>query len=187
MGLTSASLLIRFRFYRLLITPVSSNNIVHHRHSKQNIVSYIQLAEPSHKMMYDSWFARLREEDDDLATLEEQQALLDFLNDKTSANEASRYYTSAVAESDDPNGMYIWSLLYTVARNLPQTQDKLIELLQGIQRLPDLERNGKVETAFGEKFWSELPGFAVDLREIWDGKRYRLYPHSRIESLLTSA
>ncbi len=130
-------------------------------------------------MMYESWFAHLREEDDDLATLEEQQALLDFLNDKTSANEAARYYTSVVTKSDDPNGMYIWSLLYTVARNLPQTQDMLIELLQGIQRLSDLERNGKVETAFGEKFWSGLPGFAIGLREIWDGKRYRLYLPTR--------
>lgn len=112
--------------------------------------------------MYDEWFARLRIEDDDLATLEEQQALLDYMNGHSTAEVAAQRYTSLVSKSDDPNGMYIWSLLMAVASSLAETQDQLVSLLQAIQDLPPLR---------SEKwFFQNLSGLAFDLREKWDGE-----------------
>jgi hypothetical protein len=118
--------------------------------------------------MYDEWFAKLRVEDDDLATLEEQQALLDYMNGHSTAEVAAQRYTSLVSKSDDPNCMYIWSLLIAVASSLAETQDRLVSLLQAIQDLPPL-RNEK-EGGTEEGFWKSLPGLAFDLREKWDGE-----------------
>lgn len=118
--------------------------------------------------MYDEWFARLRVEDDDLATPEEQQALLDYMNGHSTAEVAAQRYTSLASKSDDPNCMYIWSLLIEVASSLAQTQDRLVSLLQAIQDLPPLrsEKEGGTEKGF----WKSLSGLAMDLREKWDGE-----------------
>lgn len=118
--------------------------------------------------MYDEWFARLRVEDDDLATLEEQQALLDYMNGHSTAEVAAQRYTSLVSESDDPNCMYIWSLLFEVASSLAQTQDQLVSLLQAIQDLPPLKN--EEERGIEQGFWKFLSGFAQDLRQKWDGE-----------------
>lgn len=51
-----------------------------------------------------------------------------------------------------------------------QTKARLIKLRQVSQRLSEIEGTKKAERGLGEKFWSELPGFAVHLRKMWDGK-----------------
>lgn len=120
---------------------------------------------------YDTWMQRVRDEADDvMASSEEQQALLDFLNGLTTADEAAARYTKGVAMSDDRETVYIWTLLQDVAGEFPQAHERLIELLKAISHLPPLERDGAVIKFNGLEFWKDLPDFAFMLREKTDGE-----------------
>ncbi len=100
--------------------------------------------------MYDEWFAKLRVKDDNLATLEKQQTLLDYMNDHSTIEMATQRYISLVSKFDDPNCMYIWSLLIAMASNLVKTQDRLMSLLQVIQDLSPLrnKKESKIKKEF---------------------------------------
>ncbi len=88
------------------------------------------------------------------------------MNDHSTIEVAAQRYTSFVSKFDDPNCMYIWSLLIAMASNLVETQDRLMSLLQAIQDLSSL-RNEK-EDEIEKGFWKSLLGLAFDLREKWD-------------------
>lgn len=120
--------------------------------------------------LYEIWMHRVREEATDImASEEEQNALLDYLNENAPANEAASRYTKSVATSDDQETVYIWSLLQDVAEEFPETHERLIELLKAITDLPTIERDSRVIESYGLVFWRDLPDFVFELRENIDG------------------
>lgn len=104
------------------------------------------------------WFDRLPQ-DDDMATETEATALKDFLAGRKPVDEAAKELTSAAATSRAEEDLArLWGFITDAALALPDQQDKLIELLTAIKRLPP---GGAVD-------WSRLPGFASDIRDRWD-------------------
>ena len=122
---------------------------------------------------------RLKEEDGSPPSLAEQQALQNFLDQKTTAEAAVRDYTQTVTDSKSPNPEDIWDLLRRVAQGLPQTHESLTHLLKAIKQLPPVTRDGKVLEDNGEQYWSDLPGFSFGTREYWDGEDSRI-PLSKV-------
>ncbi|KAG7001348.1 hypothetical protein G7Y79_00032g067010 [Physcia stellaris] len=117
---------------------------------------------------YDTWMQRmLNEADDHVATVEEWQALLDYLNRNITAEEAASKYTKQVAKSEDRETVYIWTLLQDVAKDFPQAHVKIIELLKA--HLPPLDHKGRNPKSGEGEFWNDLPNFEFVLREHVDG------------------
>ena len=120
--------------------------------------------------MYDIWMQRmLKEADDHVATVEEWQALLDYLNGNITSEEAASEYTKQVAKTEDCETVYIWTLLQDVAKDFTQTHVKLIELLKAITHLPSLDHKGRNPKSGEGEFWKDLPNFEFVLREHVDG------------------
>ena len=120
---------------------------------------------------------RWEEDDGILPSLEEQQALQDFLDRKTKPEEAAAAYTSVVENSSlkSPDATDLYTLITIVAQEFPETQDLLIDLLKAIKSLPPLARDGQdVVNRYGERYWSDLPGLYFDLKEYYDGKYHQL-------------
>ncbi len=117
------------------------------------------------------WF-RQRPLDPDTTSPEEQQALEDFLTGKVSAEVAAERITAAVvgSKSAELRLPRIWGLINDAAVDLPSEQEKLIDLLEAIQKLPD---RGKGKKKIN---WSDLPWFANDIRDMWDGQLYSTVP-----------
>ncbi|KAL9578467.1 MAG: hypothetical protein Q9212_005699 [Teloschistes hypoglaucus] len=116
---------------------------------------------------YDTWMRRHCDEaDDHIASPEEIQALLDYMNGSTTADEAAIKYTETVVKSSDHELVYIWALLHDVTQEFPQTHEDIIELLKAIQKLPSIAHNDKIMS------WKDLPDFHFNLREYTDGLRY---------------
>lgn len=119
----------------------------------------------------EEWFRQLPH-DNDTPKDEEENALKDFLTGDTSAEAAARGLTSVVArnveqgqgEAQTQNDLArIWNFVNDAAEDLPGVQAKLLDLLEAIQRLPNLRRRGGSEAVV----WRELPGFANDVRDRW--------------------
>lgn len=119
---------------------------------------------------YDTWLVGLGEDNESMPSIEEKRAFLDFLNQKTTAEEAAKAYTRVVsnAKYQDPDAL--WFLLWQAAQDLPETHERLVELLKAISRLPPISQEGKVGEDSGLDYWRELPEFEFGLREYWDGK-----------------
>ena len=119
---------------------------------------------------YDSWLVNIREDHDSLPSIEEQQAFLDFINHKTSADEAASAYTHVETNRKHPNADSLWLLLWLAAGEWPETHEHLIELLKAIKRLPPVSRGDNKEEGSATEYWSALPYFEFGLREYWDGE-----------------
>ncbi|KAL8810214.1 MAG: hypothetical protein Q9200_002757 [Gallowayella weberi] len=135
---------------------------------------------------YDIWMRRLCDEADDyIASPEELQALLDYVNGRTTADEAAIKYTETVVKSTDHELVYIWALLHDLTKEFPQTHEDIIRLLKAIQNLPPIEHNGEVMS------WTDLPYFHFNLREYTDGVRHAAlwdqYPDATRHFVNTSA
>lgn len=119
---------------------------------------------------YDTWLAGLGKDNESMPSIEEQQALLDFLNQRTTPEEAAKAYTRLVsnAKYQDPDAL--WFLLWQAAQDRPETHERLVELLKAISRLPPITQEGKVDQRSGSDYWKGLPEFEFGLREYWDGK-----------------
>ena len=115
---------------------------------------------------------RQAQDDGSVPSLEERQALVDFLDQKVTVEQAALSYTQKVAHSSQkhPDSSDLWSFITDIAQHLPETQDRLIDLLKAIKQLPPLMHDGEIVVdQFGGKYWSDLPGFEFDLREYYDG------------------
>lgn len=123
---------------------------------------------------YDTWLVGLREDNESMPSIDEQQAFLDFLNQKTTAQEAALAYTHGVtnAKYQDPDSL--WLLLWQAAQEWPETHQCLVELLKAISHLPPITREGKVVENPELDYWSGLPEFEFGLREYWDGQATRV-------------
>ena len=119
---------------------------------------------------YETWLVGLRKEYESLPGIEEQQAFLDFLNHKKTAEEAASAYTRGVNNAKYQNPDPLWLLLWQAAEEWPETHEHLIELLRAISRLPPIPREGNAGEGSEMEYWSELPEFEFGLREYWDGK-----------------
>ncbi|KAL8770015.1 MAG: hypothetical protein Q9194_005286 [Teloschistes cf. exilis] len=120
---------------------------------------------------YDTWMRRHCDEaDDHIASPEEIQALLDYVNGRSTADEAAIKYTETVVKSNEHELVYIWALLHDVAQEFPQTHEDIIRLLKAIQNLPSIEHNGEVMS------WKDLPDFHFNLREYSDGSFHFYLP-----------
>ncbi|KAL8643224.1 MAG: hypothetical protein Q9226_008419 [Calogaya cf. arnoldii] len=101
----------------------------------------------------------------DVPSANEIKALSDYLHGHLSVREAAVAYTrdtiSATTNSD------VWYLLYHMAQDLPETQDRLIELIRAISTLPDEERASGEIQAWSSVCMADLHG---DLRDRWDGE-----------------
>ncbi len=120
---------------------------------------------------YDTWLVGLREDNESMPSTEEQEAFLDFLNQKTSAEEAAQAYTRVVTNSKYQDPDTLWLLLWQAAEQWPETHGRLVELLNAISRLPPIKREGKAGESSELDYWSGLPEFD-GLREYWDGKNF---------------
>lgn len=119
---------------------------------------------------YDDWLASIREDNETLPGMEEQQAFLDFLNHKTSAEEAAVAYTRVQTNAEYPSPDTLWLLLWQAAQAWPETHEDLIELLKAISRLPPIPHEGNTGLNIESGYWSVLPYFGFELREYYDGE-----------------
>lgn len=120
--------------------------------------------------IYDAWVARYTAEAEEVASADGQQALVDFLNRKTSAREAAERYTCDITPAKDMELICLWTLLYEAAKKFPQDHERLIELLLAISQLPPVKEHGETVKVYGEEYWSGLPMLASELRDHWDGE-----------------
>ena len=111
--------------------------------------------------MYDNFFSNLPH-DEDTASLQEVQALKDFLGGKTTAQVAAREYTTETAKQQQPEATKLWALLCDAALQVPEAQSKLVEILAAVKSLDGTtfkSTTGKLE------FWADLPGFVSDMSD----------------------
>ena len=103
-----------------------------------------------------------------LPSARERQAMSDYLNGRTSAEEAAIACTRELVRIQTQGDL--WFLIIHTAQDLPETHGRLIDLLKAISLLPPEPRGyGKVQ--FGN--FSQL---AYDLREYWDGNQKKTPP-----------
>lgn len=100
----------------------------------------------------------------DVPSASERKVVSDYLHGSISVGEAAVTYTRYTI-SENTTGD-VWYLIYHIAQSLPETQDRLIELVRAISALPNESRtSGKVQL-WGPATLADLHG---DLRDHWDG------------------
>ena len=119
---------------------------------------------------YDTWLVAVREDNESLPSIEEQQAFLDFLNQKTTTETAALAYTHVVSNAKIQDPESLWILIWEAAQEWPETHQSLVDLLKAISRLPPITRATNADKASKSEYWKELPEFEFLLREYWDGK-----------------
>ncbi len=152
---------------------------ISHLHSLRSITYIEQLFSPSTAQSslnmstanYDTWLAGLRQENESLPSIKEQQAFLDYLNHKTTTDEAASEYTHIVTNAKHPDPESLWILLWQTAEEWPETHNCLIGLLKAISRLPPISRESSGGEGSKLDYWSTLPEFEFGLREYWDGNK----------------
>lgn len=122
--------------------------------------------------MYEEWF-QLMADDEDMPTSAEISAVKDFIDGEVLADDAAERCTSRIAAEPSPDPTLLWSLFESMAVELPDCQDKVVELLAAIKRRPDPIRNGKDYQIYGEKVFSELGYFLVGFSDYWAGECMR--------------
>ncbi|CAO1603171.1 hypothetical protein XANCAGTX0491_006763 [Xanthoria calcicola] len=101
----------------------------------------------------------------DVPSASERKAVSDYLHGKISVGEAAIAYTRDTI-SENTSGD-VWYLVYHIAQSLPETQDRLIELVRAISALPNESRTSGKAQSWGPATLAELHG---DLRDHWDGQ-----------------
>lgn len=68
------------------------------------------------------------------------------------------------------NGLNLtWNLIITCAREFPEHQDKLVDVLVSLSKLPDATTDqGEPLKKHGMQVWGDLPMLDWDFREEWD-------------------
>ena len=116
--------------------------------------------------MVDAWFEHISSQEHRLGP-DERQSLKDFLNGLTSADEAAKAISSAYSTLPGTAiGSFVcdlWLLLIDAAKEIPSSQDKLVQLVATIGQLSDFTRCGKVFRVAGpekQRPWRDPPLFA---------------------------
>lgn len=124
-------------------------------------------------MSPDEWFRQLSSSDFSSQPAG-TQSLQDFLAGKISVHTAAKNFTAEAARPENSSERVeeeiyrMWNLVIDLAESFPETQDKVVELLAEIEKLPDLERHGHTFTYHGMTVWSDLPTFGWEMRERWN-------------------
>lgn len=128
---------------------------------------------PRSGTMYEDWFAAMAK-DPDMPTPEEVNVIKEFIDGKMTADAAAKQCTSRISlEETNPDPTLIWSLLEDLAVEFFETQDKVVELLTAIKRLPDPIRNGKEHRINSQKTFSDLGYFRADFGDYFRGERFQ--------------
>ncbi|KAL8668959.1 MAG: hypothetical protein Q9168_006430 [Polycauliona sp. 1 TL-2023] len=106
----------------------------------------------------EEWFAEMAS-DPDMPTPEEVNAIKEFMDEQTTVDAAAKRCTSRIYLEEKPDPGQLWSLLEYLAVEFPDTQDKIVELLAAIKRLPDPIRHNREYRISGEKTFSDLAYF----------------------------
>lgn len=99
--------------------------------------------------------------------VEEVNALEDFLSGFISPQAAAEKFTIATTSTKDniEKELYrLWRILLAIGKKFPDTQDELVELMEGIKALPELESDGEMVTLGELKVWRDLPLFGSEIR-----------------------
>ena len=88
----------------------------------------------------DTWLVALREVNESLPSLEEQQAFLKSLNQKKTAEVAALAYTHVMSNTKIQDPESLWILVWEAAQEWPETHQSLVDLLKAISRLPPITR-----------------------------------------------
>lgn len=126
--------------------------------------------------MYEEWFGKFTS-DDDNPKPEEVQALKDFLDGATSAQVAAAKFTAMVPDEEgSADGLYrIWNLVCDAAREIPRSQEKLVELLAAIRQLPDVKcKRSEYFGPMDSINWRDLPILGWMLRDLWNCRSHSL-------------
>lgn len=105
---------------------------------------------------------------------EEAQALQNFLAGTISVHTAAERFTAVTASAGNNSEEVgkaltrMWKFVMDLAQDFPETQDKIVELLAEIEKLPDLEHDGHTVIYHGMKVWSDLPTFGWEMRDRWN-------------------
>ena len=121
--------------------------------------------------MYEEWFQSMAD-DEDMPTLAETTPIKLFIDGQISATDAAQQCTSRVAAEPSPNPELLWSFFESMAIELPDTQDKVVELFAAIKKIPDPVRNGQPHKINGEKVFSQLAYFGAGFADGWSGKLF---------------
>lgn len=123
-------------------------------------------------MFIDDWLINLPASDYQ-PHVEEINALEDFLSGFISPQSAAEMFTIAATSTKDniEKGLYrLWRILLAIGRKFPDTQDELVQLMEGIKALPEHKFDGEIVTVGGLKVWTDLPLFGSEMRNYWISK-----------------
>lgn len=124
-------------------------------------------------MSIDEWFRQLSS-DDEPPNPEEARAIQEFLAGNMLIHTAAERFTAVVATAGNDldeigEGLYrIWNLIIDLVQEFPETQDKIVDLLAEIEKLPNLEHHGHTIVYDGMNLWSDLPTFGWVMRDRWN-------------------
>ncbi|KAL8787219.1 MAG: hypothetical protein Q9213_002330 [Squamulea squamosa] len=117
--------------------------------------------------------------DPDMPTTKEVYAIKEFIDEQVDADTAAERCTSRIRlEEKDPDPTLIWTLLESMSVKFPETQDKIVELLASIKKIPNPVRNGKEHKIYSEKTFSDLAYFGVSFCDFRSGLRDLNHGHS---------
>lgn len=102
---------------------------------------------------------------------------LAILHDLFAGNSSSQKAADALASislstSSDPEGSLslTWATIIVSAREQPEHQDKLVDVLVNLARLPDAKnKQGEPLVVHGMRVWSDLPTLGWELNYEWNG------------------
>lgn len=123
-------------------------------------------------MPVDDWASEFP---DPLAKQEEIMAISDYFHDILPVHSAAERFTALTRAADLPGeGLYrIWKHIVFLALEYPMLQDKIVELLAEIEKIPHIEKDGHPFNKYGQDVWSNLPLFGVEMRKLWNCESQR--------------
>ncbi|KAI4253603.1 MAG: hypothetical protein L6R42_007524 [Xanthoria sp. 1 TBL-2021] len=111
--------------------------------------------------------------DPDMPTPEEVNAIKEFIDGQVDTDTAAKQCTSRISlEEKSPDPTLIWSFLASLAVEFFDTQDKVVELLAAIKRLPNPIRDGKEHKIYSERTFSDLGYFRADFGDYFRGLKF---------------
>lgn len=110
--------------------------------------------------IYDSW----KREDDDAAQIQQQAALVSYLNGTITADEVVHEWTKQLTDSENCSAELPWDLLIDAVEEFPQAHHKLVEVLDVVAQLPTTGEGN------AGKLGLTIPELMFDLHEAFSGK-----------------
>ncbi|OJJ35845.1 hypothetical protein ASPWEDRAFT_76201, partial [Aspergillus wentii DTO 134E9] len=94
--------------------------------------------------------------------------LQDLFNDKISAKAAADQLAASTNLTHSSNLDCLWYMVIRCAYEFPSQQDKLVDALVQLSKLPDATENDKPIILNNEKVWKDMPYLGFAFREEWN-------------------